>query len=575
MASNGRYQSHLLSFLSRQRQKIADKTSVLLRQAKLTTLWSAQILLYPVYAVYQTTRLVGRQLKQTAQRATFSLKVDQGSPHSAPPERLESDTSIQRVLSAVAQAVQPELHEPQVTVEQPRRILDFLLLPVTVVRRFLSPASVNLSDALADVSPAPITSASSTSIAAQASETAIVKPRLPIQAIASLLDTRNLVLILNGNVILDTLTPDQQHQIQQRIIFELALYRHWCKQQSLGASSPLPLPDDRPTILPPVRIFRQLMAWVQTGPIAIATNLFQESALATTYGSDGTVIQSPTGLDWFVPNISGSDISWNVTPPKLPSAGDLKTAFGQLPRWTDLEALVWAAIHYFFGGQDRRFAPSYPYLGSTTEDLGGTTEASDPQLTAKSNWLSWSDLFGRPPAYPTSAPEIAIAGTLADPVSLKLRSALIAQDGLRPEVTSRTQPRLAPRSKILLGRSFKQWLQRYFNARTSVVVHQPIELKVDDPIEKGNLTIRDRQPSHVEITAPASINPTPSEVEESLATYTSHSATHTPDWIETDAIAAGYVKSPVQRVMSWLDHLVSWVEAKLIAVWNWLTARES
>jgi hypothetical protein len=559
MASNGRYQSHLLSFLSRQRQKIADKTSVLLRQAKLTTLWSAQILLYPVYAVYQTTRLVGRQLKQTVQRAAFSLKVGQGSPHSAPPERLESDTSIQRVLLAVAQAMQPELHKPPVTVEQPRSILDFLLLPVTVVRRFLSPASVNLSDALADVSSAPITSKSLTSVAAQSSETATVKPHLPIQAIASLLDTRNLVLILNGNVILDTLTPDQQHQIQQRIIFELALYRHWCKQQSLGASSPLPLPGDRPTILAPVRIFRQLMAWVQTGPIAIATNLFQESALVTTYDPDGTVIQSSTGLDWFVPDISGSDISWNVTPPKLPSAGDLKTAFGQLPRWTDLEALVWAAIHYFFGGQDRRFAPSYPYLG-------GTTEASDPQLTAKSNWLSWSDLFGRPPAYPTSAQAVAISGTLAEP---------LAQEVLLPGATSQTKPRLTPRPRISLGGSFKQWLQRYFNARTSVVVHQPDELKVDDPIEKGNLTSRDRQPSHVEITAPASINPTQSEVEERLATYTSHSATHTPDWIETDAIAAGYVKSPVQRVMNWLDHLISWVEAKLIAVWNWLTARES
>ncbi|NDJ19230.1 hypothetical protein [Myxacorys almedinensis] len=583
MASHGRYQSHLLSFVSRQRQKLAGRASVALRQAKLATLWSAQILLYPVYAAYQTTRLIGRQLKQTVERVRVSLKLGQASSR-ATPERFEIDTPIYQVLAAVKHIVHPDLHEPKVHVEKPRWNVGFLRLPVTAVRRLLSPESVNLSNALAEVSPAPLTLASP-AISPQTAEPKTAPSRLPIQAIASLLQTRSLVLILNGNVIFDILTPDQQHTIEQRIIFELALSRHWYKKQHLSArsTSPLPLPSDRSTLIAPVRVFRQLMVWVQTGPVAIATNLFQESALIPTHTSDGTLIQSARELDWFAPNISGSDVRsdvqvWHLIPRSLPSSRDLKTAFGQLPKWSDLEALVWAAIHYFFGTPERHFAASYP-------SLSGTADSSPHLATAqpRSNWLSWSDVFDRPPLPPRKLSQ-TVAIAQPEPF-LQMRSGEGATFPLDPP--SRLGVALPPQPKISLGQSFKRWLQRHFSSQTSVVVHHPSE-PVEGEIERSDLSFvnpseidrvnrrdRQRQSARVSINATLPLDLPPSADAKSVEVHTPDSPTHSPDWIDTVAIATGYVKSPFQKIMGWLDRVVSWVEATLIAGWNWLTGKKS
>ncbi|NJO11106.1 MAG: hypothetical protein HC873_17305 [Leptolyngbyaceae cyanobacterium SL_1_1] len=75
--------------------------------------------------------------------------------------------------------------------------------------------------------------------------------------------------------------------MRKYISWAIAHYWYAHRQaQSLeqAAAGILPLPRRRSQALPPVALFRQLMGWMQTGSVAIATNLFKESELVKTLG---------------------------------------------------------------------------------------------------------------------------------------------------------------------------------------------------------------------------------------------------------------------------------------------------
>lgn len=108
-----------------------------------------------------------------------------------------------------------------------------------------------------------------------------IAPLTYVQGVASLLATHALVLVTTHNQVLDILSADQQDQLRQKISWEVAHYHRYLqiRHASQRAFARLPAPArDRP-LLPPVRWFQTMMAWMQTGPIAIAANLFQEAAL--------------------------------------------------------------------------------------------------------------------------------------------------------------------------------------------------------------------------------------------------------------------------------------------------------
>lgn len=43
-----------------------------------------------------------------------------------------------------------------------------------------------------------------------------------------------------------------------------------------------------------------------------------------------------------------------------------------------------------------------------------------------------------------------------------------------------------------------------------------------------------------------------------------------PDWIETHATAMGYVKHPLEQLLEWLDHAMLWLEELLMKVFQWV-----
>ena len=110
---------------------------------------------------------------------------------------------------------------------------------------------------------------------------------ITIRGIASLLETRSLVLVTSANCSLDILSQDQQHAIQRSIEQKLSNYAQrlsQAKQKQLSSGSS------------PLSWFSNLMHWVQQSPVAIAANLFEESQITTTRKSENQTssIHNPT-----------------------------------------------------------------------------------------------------------------------------------------------------------------------------------------------------------------------------------------------------------------------------------------
>jgi hypothetical protein len=504
MASSHRYQSQLLNFVSRQTRKVLDQTSLLLRHAKVTVIWGTQIVLYPVYAVYQAVRVAGRQLRQTVQGFSLDAQASQLTPPirvAQPVDLLATDAPIHLVMNVVEAMISPtSAAEPSKPIVHPFAFM-FRFFPKFPRRE----GSIDLQ-VLGELGDLPLTGT-----IAPTSTTAIAQdPPLPIQGVASLLTTHHMVLILEGNVVYDILTLEQQHQIQQRIILELASHAHRYKEHLLkGATSTLlPVPPARPTLFAPIRIFRQLMAWIQHSPVALSTNLFREFALNL----------DPQDPNWFIPQLNPGDFEL----PKLPSSGSLKASFGQLPRWTDLEALVWAAIHYFFGGRGKR-------LNSGQAQLPQTQAA---QSLTGGAWLSVADVFGYPVSFFQDQPRRSQEPFLA---------------GSGDVATLPAQP------VIRMRQTLQQLVERVLKPK-SITVLQPRSVQPSAKVVRA-------QPQTISVTQPRSIC-----LEPPAATPT--------DWIDTQVTSVDYVKSPWQRFIEWLDGIVYAIETAIGNVWQWLTGQK-
>lgn len=208
MTLGDRYQSRIFNWVQHYSQQWLDRGTSALRHLKVAAQWTVQVMVYPIYWVFQSGRYINHQ---------FQHKV---APWlTAPePQETETDTPILEVLAALTQ-LDPPVQLPSTAQPTPDRLSRQLL-----------------------------------------------------QGIASQLDSGKLVLVSQTNQTLDILTPQQQQTMQEAIA------------QKLLPPSPNSLPDtplstlaQRSHLSPPIRLFWQLMAWMEQGGVAIAIDSFGES----------------------------------------------------------------------------------------------------------------------------------------------------------------------------------------------------------------------------------------------------------------------------------------------------------
>src|SRR5919199_2140404 len=273
--SSGRYQSRLFNFLNRQSLRLTDQFNRAVRNIKVAAVWGVQIMLYPAYLLTQVSLLAGRQLSSEAEAGWPRLKEvthQDDEPQETPSE---ADTPIQRILSEVTSLPLPEIagsvvSPPGLLVRFRERTFDEETevdqQQVTGKGQLTTPSVLGMAQQHSDSEEA-------------ISQTRTDDGRYVIQGVASLLGTRSLVLVTVENQILDILTPNQQQKLASKISWEVA---NWLRQRRLGQfqNSTRRLSGlNQPRVFRPLRTFWKVMAWVQTSPVAIAANLFQESTL--------------------------------------------------------------------------------------------------------------------------------------------------------------------------------------------------------------------------------------------------------------------------------------------------------
>jgi hypothetical protein len=286
-ASRGRYQSRVLSFLSQQSLQWRDRLLEKIRETQFNVSWGVQVLLYPMYVLFQSGRLVGQQLRDAGRR-------------------------LAPLLAAVKDdAFDPSVGVPPLDIDAPFRGMFEALTALDL--------SIEIDSEVWARQAQPLLGERSTEeqrMAGQAGQNvALSQATLTIRGLASSLESHRLILTNADNQVIDILKIEQQQWLYQRMIFEVASYR---RRQALlrQASHPsvrplypnqgtlskadslawrfLPPLQHKDTIAPPIRFFRSLMTWMQFSPIAQAANVFQESALPTLgHGSAPLMLEPP------------------------------------------------------------------------------------------------------------------------------------------------------------------------------------------------------------------------------------------------------------------------------------------
>ncbi|NJK27702.1 MAG: hypothetical protein HC925_03035 [Coleofasciculaceae cyanobacterium SM2_3_26] len=229
-----RYRSRILNFLIDGSRQLADRSARVWRSAKTATVWGVQMVLYPVYVLFQATRLAGKRLQQTYQTR---FQIADAKPE--PPAATPGDPITTAATDAMVLQV---LRDAKYRIEGDRPTEPELQIHIDI---------------------------------------AACDTRIQVRGIASAIATHKLVLVDANNQLLDVLTSEQQQKLYQRIVFELAAYRR-AQRQMAEARQPLttelPPPEIPPNLLPLLRPFWRMMAWVQRGSVAKTANLFHEAS---------------------------------------------------------------------------------------------------------------------------------------------------------------------------------------------------------------------------------------------------------------------------------------------------------
>ncbi|NET55055.1 MAG: hypothetical protein F6K47_02285 [Symploca sp. SIO2E6] len=331
------------------------------------------------------------------------------------------------------------------------------------------------------------------------------------------------------------------------------------QQQTTLPLAPRPLIGlIQPHLLPPARLFWRLMAWIQTSPVAIAANLFEESKLSCSV----TILpeqaqlpqvqfpgnsQLPKALA-FLDHTTAELEAHQLVPPtevaiilresssqlfhklqkQLRTLED-STASPEEPQTLKarIQALIYAALEYFFGKSGshlpwtitlQQLSTSANPSGDPTTSLPPVGKSPNPVLpdtVAPNPWLTLEDLFCNK-AEPTPSQE---------------------------------EPTPNPSQ----------------------------EEPTPNPSQEGDWRFQGKEEGCKVESSPSGKNlPPGDESRFFLASYsrvTDNNLEPAVDWIDTDASSTGYVKHPLEQILDWVDSTMLKFEEFALKIWRWLWQR--
>ncbi|MEG4343255.1 hypothetical protein QUB70_08175 [Microcoleus sp. A003_D6] len=278
----GPYQSRLLNFISKQSRQVADNCDRTWRQIKQTTLTATQILLYPAYLLVQSSRVLSRQLRESSQKVDLPELQEFGADENPDLRQnwYQGEVSEESSIAEILHLAENLLNSSQTA----KTLASFPLLIDRGNAANNLPPAINFSGQ--------ITKHQTTSVLEHPLAKTELTPKPKVEGIATFIPARTLVLVGGENRILDILTPEQQELLEGRITWEVANCgpeRREIVQKELKFNLGLESAAKK-SQLPPVRRFWELMAWLQTSPVALKRNQFGESIFAVKKAIDRNLI---------------------------------------------------------------------------------------------------------------------------------------------------------------------------------------------------------------------------------------------------------------------------------------------
>ncbi|MEH2359643.1 hypothetical protein [Nostoc sp.] len=538
--SSGRYQSRLFNFVHQQSRRVTQQWEHTFRHLQVATKWGVEVLLYPVYLLFQSSESSGKTL-QTKEPQT-RLKLQPNDTDFQPETLPNVDSPIQHALEAVHYLSSDEFAS---TPAKTSELFNPLALLGVFRLKFVDNNSTNNAN---------LTQASNItenfkagSLNPSQLENAL-KQHLPIvRGIATNLMNRNLVLVTADNEILDILTPQQQGKLEDRIINEVAKYwQSWRLIIAQKETQLLPqinrlltkLTDGNPAQIPvlaeaiPKDLLNtdKLLAFLD-----IVVAKLESNALVPVQERSQEIVQvAQTQLNIF---LYGKE--------QLATRGEIATTANDLE--TDklnLQALIEAALNYFFGvGSRKTLEPTTSderlpgkLLSSRLRKALSRSSQLENQDLKNDPWLTWGDLFGDTETVvdkpvplsqnknPALTPSLSVGHFPQKNLSVK-----------QPKVGSGLVGRKQPTSNLASSQktSGKVASKKQTQARIS-------QTKSDSG--KGEILQQQfHQSSQVEAQ---------------------------PHWIETKAASTGYEKHPLEQLLEWLDYVMLWLEKRFVKIFQ-------
>jgi hypothetical protein len=535
--SSGRYQSKLFNFVHQQSRRLTQQWEHTFRHVQVATKWGVEVLLYPVSLFLQSAQSTTKklQIKQPQSR----LQLEPETPPTA-------DTPILQVLEAIKNL--PDVESTVSPRLNPWAFLGSLWRKFSHHRPTINsslPQSLTISEELTvSLNPAP-------------TENSLQFNHLMVRGIATSLVNRHLVLVTTDNIILDILTPQQQAQLEDRIINEIANYwRAWrlfetkeraaivpeidCLLAKLTGSNPDQIMALPQAAIAPAEFESEYL--LQSDKVfafldAIVAKLESHALVPLQQRSREIIKVTQTQFSIF---LYGKE--------QLIARGQLAiNADGLESHALNIQELIAAALNYFFGVSSDNNLKSRDYdnkiLSLDRRNSPALPRSSQSQNENLDPWLSWTDLFGDSKT-PEKKPVIPIK----------------KQD---PALVSSSSP-AHPLPKNLT-RSYQSFLQQPQSGSglvkpqkpsRNLTLKQKISQKVTAAKETTSRISQSRSQSHQ-----GEIYPQRHQSAEMEAK---------PDWIEVKAKHMGYEKHLLEQLLELLDSAMLWLEEILVHVFQWL-----
>jgi hypothetical protein len=536
--SSGRYQSRLFTFVHQQSRRVTQQWEHTFRHLQVATKWGVEVLLYPVYLLFQASESSGKTLQTKEPQTRLKLQPNDTDFQSEIPN---VDSPIQHILEAVNYLSSDQAAStPAKTVERfkPPAFLEVFRLKL-IDNNFTNNVSLTQSTN--------ITENKAANLNLLQLENAL-KQHLPVvRGIATDLMNRSLVLVTADNEILDILTPQQQVELEDRIINEVAKYwQHWRLIIAKKETELLPqinrllakLTDGNTTKIPvlaegiPKDLLNtdRLLAFLD-----ITVAKLESNALLPVQERSQEIVQvAQTQLNIF---LYGKE--------QLAAKGEIATTADGLETHTlNLQALIEAALNYFFGvGNRKTLEPtnsneqlSSKILPSRLRKALSKSRQLEKQDLAADPWLTWNDLFGD-------------TETVTDnPVTLSQKT--------NPVLASSLSVRYFPENNLTVKQpKIGSGLVRRKKSTSNLASSQKTSQKVvsakqtETRVSQTKSESRKREILHQQFDRS-------SQVEAQ------------PDWIETKATSTGYEKHPLEQLLEWVDYVMLWLEERFVKVFQ-------